>query len=85
MEEAYDHIITEYTESECCLQRGHEYFNPLPYFPPNFAEEKRDHMFASMMHQWGIHASALFSNVVRQCVDTEEIFEEVVNLLIVRR
>lgn len=82
MEEAYDYIITEYTESEC--QPPPTNASPPPTNIPVFsAEEKRDHMFASMMHQWGIHGSSVFSNVIRHCVDNEELFDETVNKLIV--
>ncbi len=48
------------------------------------SEENEDLAFADAMHQWAIFGSALFSNVVRHCVESEAFFEEAVNSLIVR-
>lgn len=43
-----------------------------------------DLVFAHRIHQWAIRGSALFSNVMRHCVDSEEHFEDMINKLIVR-
>ncbi len=49
-----------------------------------WAGEKKNELFSTMMHQWAIQNSGTFSNLIRHVIDRDDLFDEMVNKLIVR-
>ena len=56
---------------------------PPPHCFLVFSEEKKDRTFSVNVHQWAIHASSVFSNVMRHCVDSDEHNIDLIKKLIV--